>query len=133
MQVQAILLDGPEQLDAAFERLVQDGSEALVIQPILVPHREKIARLALHHRLPSVSSIPAFAEAGILISYGANISQTMRQAATYVDKILKGHKPGELPVQHALHFELIINLQTARALGLEIPPALLSRVDEVIE
>jgi putative ABC transport system substrate-binding protein len=133
MVVQSILLAHPEELEGVFEQLTQGGAEALVVQPILVPHREKIASLALRLRLPTASSIPAFAEAGILISYGANVAQVMQQAASYVDKVMRGQKPGELPVQHASQFDLVINLKTARALGLEIPPTLVSRANEVIE
>jgi len=92
-----------------------------------------IAEAALRHRLPSIGILRRFAEAGFLMSYGPNISEMFRISADYVDKILKGAKPADLPVQQPTKFELIINLKTAKALGLTIPPAILARADEVIE
>ena len=92
----------------------------------------ELAEVALRHRLPSIG--PNFsAEAGYLMSYGPNISDMFRLAAGYVDKILKGAKPADLPVQQPTKFELIVNLKTAKALGLTIPPSILARADEVIE
>ena len=92
-----------------------------------------IVDAALRHRLPSIGVLRRSAEAGFLMSYGPNISDMFRIAADYVDKILKGAKPADLPVQQPTKFELVINLKTAKALGLTIPPAILARADEIIE
>jgi putative ABC transport system substrate-binding protein len=95
--------------------------------------REHIARVALKHRLPTVGMEPRFAEVGNLVQYGPDLSQSCRRAALYVDRILRGAKPGDLPVEQPTKFELVINLKTAKALGLTIPPSLLLRADQVIE
>ena len=93
---------------------------------------EQIARVALQHRLPTIGVEPGFAVAGNLLQYGANLSESCRRAAFYVDRILKGAKPGDLPVEQPTRFELVVNLKTAQALGLTIPQTLLQRADEVI-
>jgi putative ABC transport system substrate-binding protein len=92
-----------------------------------------MVNLALEHRLPSIAEGKEFAEAGALMSYAPSIPALARQMAVYVDKILKGAKPGDLPIQQPTKFELVINLKTAKALGLTIPPSLLQRADQVIE
>ena len=97
------------------------------------PRREMIASAALRHGLPSIYLARAYAVSGGLMSYGIDLTEPYRQAAAYVDRILKGAKPGELPVQAASKFELVVNLKTARALSITVPPTMLGRADEVIE
>jgi putative ABC transport system substrate-binding protein len=123
---------GIEQAIATFAR---GSSEGLIVtaSPMAIRRRELIVALAAKHRLLSVSPPWAFAASGGLISYGPDDIEQHRQAAGYVDRILKGEKPADLPVQHPTKYELVINLKTAKALGLTIPDSLLSRADEVIE
>jgi putative tryptophan/tyrosine transport system substrate-binding protein len=101
--------------------------------PVLFANRSKIASFAQRTRLPSMYGQKEFADAGGLITYGPNTADLWRRAATYVDKILKGAKPADLPVEQPTTFELVINMKTAKALGLTIPPSVLGRADHVIE
>ena len=110
-----------------------NGGLIVTASALAVMHRDLIIALAARHRLPAVYYDRYFAAAGGLISYGSNSVEEFRLAAGYVDRILKGEKPAELPVQVATKYELVINLKTAKALGLTVPPALLARTDEVIE
>jgi ABC-type uncharacterized transport system substrate-binding protein len=110
-----------------------NGGLVVMTDSFLVAHREEITSLAARHRLPAVYPFRFFVELGGLLSYGNDLFDSFRRAATYADRILKGATPNELPVQAPVKFELVINLKTAKALGLEIPPTLLARADEVIE
>ena len=101
--------------------------------PFPFVHRAEITSLAIRHRLPAVYSNRGYAEHGGLLSYGADLVDNLRRAASYGDRILRGEKPSELPIHVPVKFELVINLKTAKALGLEVPPTLLARADEVIE
>jgi len=117
---------------AAFAR---EPNGALIVTPsgLSIVHRDPIIALAARHRLPAIYGLRAFVTDGGLISYGANAIEPYRGAAGYVDRILRGEKPADLPVQAPTKYELVINLKTARALGLEVPATLLARADEVIE
>jgi len=123
------------QLEAAFAMFVQERVDALLVPPdfIFYTDRRLIAELAAAARLPAVYFLRAQVEDGGLMSYGPDLREGFRRAATYVDKILKGAKPGDLPVEQPTKIELVINLKTAKVLGLEIPPQLLARADDVIE
>ena len=125
----------PEQLDAAFAAAVADHDQAMVVQHVAITfeERRRVAALAEHFRLPTVCPFREYAEAGGLMSYGPSLPDLFRGAADYVDKILKGAKPADLPIQQPTKFELVVNLKTAKALGLAMPPAILARADEVIE
>jgi putative tryptophan/tyrosine transport system substrate-binding protein len=123
------------ELDRTFSDIAQVDPNALVIlsSPLVVQHRQEIADLAAKARLPSITMFRVYAEAGGLIAYGPDPAALGQRAASYVDKILKGTKPADIPVEQPTTFELVINLKTAKALGLTIPPSLLARADEVIE
>jgi putative ABC transport system substrate-binding protein len=125
----------PPEIDAAFAamRSQRAGGVLVLRDPLFLTQRTQIAALAAKSRLPAVYGFREQAEAGGLMSYGASVPIMYRRAATYVDKILKGAKPADLPVEHPTKFELVINLKTAKALGLTIPPSLLQRADEVIQ
>jgi putative ABC transport system substrate-binding protein len=124
-------LTSAEELEATFAGLAKDRVEALLVQPSLP--RELASATGLKHHLPVIAPSPEFAEAGGLMSYGADPQSVYREAATFVDKILKGRKPADLPVQLSTKFLLVINLKTAKALGITLSPTLLNRADQVIE
>jgi len=134
VQLQRVTADTPEAFEEAFAAMVQGRAEALLIMdvPVFARNRHRLFELARLHRLPTVSGTRFFAEAGSLLAYGANVYDLCRRSAVYVDKILKGTKPADLPVEQSMRFELVINLKTAQALGLTIPPTLLFQADEVI-
>jgi putative tryptophan/tyrosine transport system substrate-binding protein len=121
-----------ERAVAAFAR-EPNGGQIVFSSALALRHRELIITLAARHQLPTVYNDRAFVTVGGLISYGPNRVEQYRPAAGYVDRILKGEKPADLPVQALTKYELVINLKTARALGLDVPPTLLARADEVIE
>jgi putative ABC transport system substrate-binding protein len=125
---------GPGDFEGAFAAMAKERVEALfvVTDPAFIPHRARLAELTTKNRLPSIFTQREDAEAGALMSYGPSLSDIYRRAATYVDKILKGAKPADLPVEQPTKFELVINLKTARAIGLTLPQSLVQRADEVI-
>jgi putative tryptophan/tyrosine transport system substrate-binding protein len=134
MTVQPVALSDPEETDRVFAALPV-GTNALLLENSVINllAEERICALAARRRLPAVGTIREFADAGCLMSYGENLPDVYRRAASYADKIFGGAKPGELPVQQAVTFELVVNLRTAKALNLTIPEAFLVRADQVIE
>jgi putative tryptophan/tyrosine transport system substrate-binding protein len=124
-----------DEIEQAFTTILRETAGAVVVQQAtaLNPFRQRIAELAIEHRLPTMHEVRPFVEVGGLMAYGANPLERGHRSAAYIDKILKGARPGDLPIEQATRFYLIINLTTAKALGLEIPPTLLARADEVIE
>jgi putative ABC transport system substrate-binding protein len=131
---EAVAAHGDQELDGAFVALLRARAEGVVVlqDPVFFAARGHIVRLAARHKLPAVYALSEFVEAGGLMSYGVNLAHQFRRAAGYVDKILKGARPGELAVEQAAQFELRINANTAKALGLTIPQSLQLRVDRVI-
>lgn len=125
----------PQQLEGAFAAIAAQRPQALVVlgDPLFAGEMARIARLALKHRLPAVYGAKEFAEAGGLAGYGPNYAEAHQLAASYVDRIRKGAKPGDLPVEQSSKFELAINAKTAKALGIRIPPALVLRANEVVK
>ena len=135
LELRSLGVRGLAEFEAAFRTATQENTGALIVleDNLSFRYRAEIARLANGGRVPVMYGLRDFAEAGGLIAYGPNLAQMYRRSATYVDKILKGAKPADLPVEQPTRFELVINLKTARALGLEVPPTLLALADEVIE
>jgi putative ABC transport system substrate-binding protein len=129
--IQIIMVRGEEEFEAAFAAMAKERADAVIVQPSLP--RKRAVELALKQRLPPISPTRFFTAEGGLMSYSANQDDLYRRAAVYIDRILKGVKPADLPVEQPTRFELVINLKTARVLGLEIPPMLLARADGVIE
>jgi len=129
--IEPIMIQSTAELDPAFTAMEKERPDAAIVQPSLPIKR--VAELAIKSRIPAMSFIRDFADEGGLMSYGSEEADAYRKAAVYVDKILKGAKPADLPVQQPTKFELVVNLKTAKALGLTIPPLILARADEVIE
>jgi putative ABC transport system substrate-binding protein len=135
MRLQFVEARGPTEFDRAFSDMTRARADALTVlgSAMFNNERRRLVDLAAKNRLPAVYSGRASVDAGGLMSYGPNIADLWRRAATYVDKILKRAKPGDLPIEQPTKFELVINLKTAKALGLTLPPSLLQRADQVIE
>jgi putative ABC transport system substrate-binding protein len=133
--LEALEVRGPEDFETAFATAKQRNAQALLAldDPFMFTYRSRITALAASSRLPVLCGFREFPDVGGLMSYGASIVVLFRQAATFVDKILKGAKPADLPVEQPTKFELVINVRVAKALGLTIPPSLLARADELIE
>jgi putative ABC transport system substrate-binding protein len=136
IQLQSLVIASPDEIEGAFSAMVRERAGALVVQPLFVValgQGRRIADLAVQNRLPAVSDLGTFADAGGLISYGPDVVVLYRRAATYVDKILKGTTPADLPVEQPTKFEFVINLKTAKALNLTIAQSVLFRADRVIK
>jgi len=135
MQLRTIEVAVPDEIPAGFEAAAASGAEALVVGPdaMFWNHRTRIVALAVKYRMPAIYPEREYVDDGGLLAYGASVPDNFRRAAGYVDKILKGAKPADLPIQLPTKFELVVNLKTAQALGLTIPPSILARADEVIE
>ena len=135
IEVQSLEVRGPDDFDGVFEAVRRQRPEALITveDPLTVNHRKLISDFAAGHRLPTLYGLREFVTAGGLLSYGANLDDAFRRSAGYVDKILKGAKPADLPVLQPTKFEFVINLKTANVLGLNVPDKLIALADEVIE
>jgi putative ABC transport system substrate-binding protein len=135
LQLQVVEVRGPADFDRVFSNMTRARAGALTVlgTPMFFTERRRLVDLAAKNRLPAVYTSREFVDAGGLMAYGANTADLVRRAATYVDKILKGAKPADLPVEQPTKFELVINLKTAKALGLTILPSLLGRADEVVQ
>ena len=135
IEVQSLGIRSPDELDGALEDALRQNAAGLIIieDPLTYDNRQQIVTFAAKSKLPAIYGVREFADAGGLLAYGANLADLTRRAAGYVDKILKGTKPSDLPVEQPTKFDFLIDLKTAKSLGLSIPPALLARADEVIE
>jgi ABC-type uncharacterized transport system substrate-binding protein len=135
VRLQFVEARGPEDFDRAFSEMTRARADALtvLISPMFFGERRRLVDLAAKNRLPTVFPYREGVDAGGLMAYGPNLADLFRRAATYVDKILKGAKPGDLPVEQPTKFELVINLKTAKAFGLTIPPSVLGRADELVQ
>jgi len=133
--LQPVEVRGPDDFDKAFATIVRGRPDAMVTfsEPLTLVHRQRIVDFAAKNRLPMISEIREFADAGGLMTYGPSLAQLVHLLAKYVDRILKGTKPGDLPIEQPTQFELVINMKTAKALGLTISPTLLLRADQLIE
>jgi putative ABC transport system substrate-binding protein len=129
-------VDSSSDLAGVFNTMIKERSDAFIVfpgQPTLFAHRKQVVELAAKNRLPGMYPLADYVDAGGLISYGVNNRDMFRRAASYVDRILRGAKPGDLPVEQPTKFELVINLKTAKQIGLTIPPNVLARADRVIK
>jgi putative tryptophan/tyrosine transport system substrate-binding protein len=135
LKLQILDASTERDFDAVFARLVELQADGLVIATdgLFISQSEHLARLAVRHAMPAIFQLRTFAAAGGLMSYGGDFAEMYRQSGVYVGRILKGEKPVDLPVQQVTRVELVLNLKSAKTLGLEIPPSLLARADEVIE
>jgi ABC-type uncharacterized transport system substrate-binding protein len=135
VQIEVARASDSRTIEASFPMLVRNKAEALLVgaDPFFYSRRLQLATLATRHALPAIYNVREFPEAGGLMGYGTSLTEVYRQIGAYAARILKGAKPAELPVVQSTRFELVINLPTARALGLEVPATLLARADEVIE
>ena len=132
--VHSYTIAAPGDADALLKDLAASSPTTIEVlpSPLMQPNVPRLAELALRRRLPSISPFRGFTEQGLLLSYGADIRDIERQAAAYVDRILKGARPGDLPVERPTRFELVVNTRTAKAIGVTVPGSMLTRADEII-
>jgi putative ABC transport system substrate-binding protein len=135
LHLRTVTIRSPQDLESAFGTAAKEKADGVVLlgSGLMAFHLAKIADLALQRRLPTIAHFPHWAQGGVLMSYGPDLGLLYRQVASFVDRILRGAVPGELPIERPTKFELVINLKTAKALGLTIPPSVLGRADEVIQ
>jgi putative tryptophan/tyrosine transport system substrate-binding protein len=135
LQIKVLNASNGDEIDAAFTTFISDRADALLVAPdtFFASRRVQIAILSARYLVPTIYTVRDYVDAGGLISYGADVTDSVRQQGVYAGQILKGAKPADLPVIQSTKFELVINLRTAKAIGLEVPATLLSRADEVIE
>jgi putative ABC transport system substrate-binding protein len=135
LQLQVLEVRNPDAFGGAFQAMTTQRTQAVLVlaDPMTFFHRRRLAELAIQHRLPMMGGLPDYAEAGSLMSFWADTTDVFRRAASYVDRILKGAKPGDLPIEQPTKFEFVANLKTARQLGFTIPQSILQRADRVIE
>jgi putative ABC transport system substrate-binding protein len=135
LQLQVLAVRHPDELDSVFAAMTREAAEALLVlgDTVFWAHRARVVALAAQHHLPAVFDAREFADAGGLMTYGPSVLDSFRRATVYVDKILKGAHPATLPIERPVKFEFVVNLKTARALGITIPPSLLLLADEVIQ
>jgi putative ABC transport system substrate-binding protein len=135
MRLQLLEARVPEEIDRAFTSMARARNRGVVIfnDPVFLANGKRIADLSIKHRLPAVSGTLEYPESGGLMAYGASFPDMYRRAAVYVDKILKGAKPADLPIEQPTQFELAVNMKAAKALGIKIPDSILVRADKVIE
>jgi putative ABC transport system substrate-binding protein len=135
LTLQSVTVQSPSDFDAAFAAIARDRPESLLVlaDTVTTANRRRAVEFATSNQVPAIYETRLFVESGGLMSYGVNMHEHYRRAATYVDRILKGARPGDLPVEQPTKFELLINMKTAKAIGVTIPPSLLFRADQVIE
>jgi putative ABC transport system substrate-binding protein len=133
--VQRVEVQSAADFDRAFQAAANGRAGAVLIaeNPLFTANSARLSALAMKHRLPAIALLGVHAESGLLMTYGPDLAAVLRRAATYIDKILKGAKPGDLPVEQPSRFELVVNLKTANALGLTIPQSVLIRADRVLQ
>ena len=133
VQLQPVLVTGPDEFEAAFATMVKERADGLIVQPLFLGHRKKLTELALQARIPMIGDQPQFAASGALAAYGSDRRRAHKRLAWYIDRVLNGVKPADLPIEQPTQFHLTINTRTAKALGLTVPSKLLFTADEVID
>jgi len=133
LRLAPVLVEGPNEFEGAFEAMSKVGAQAVIIQGLFEPHRVMLVELATNHHLALMSAFRETTAAGGLVSMSANFSVLYERAAFYVDKVLKGAKPADLPVEQPTRYQTVLNMRTAQTLGLTISPLLLAQIDEVID